>query len=173
MTLLSPHFDLSEFERSERADRLGISNKANMDQLLALKALAQNIMEPIRVRAGLPITITSGLRVDELNEATPGSSKTSQHRTGQACDFTIKGVSPSQACLWIFIRCSDLPWDQMILEYANPMDPSRGWVHISHVAGGPNRKQVLHASKEFKGYRSGLPDWVNHEPRTTKLRFVS
>lgn len=164
-------FRLAEFERSDRADRLGILNKANEVQTENLKELCANLMDPIRVRAQRPVTILSGLRVDQLNAATPGSSKTSQHRTGEACDFRIKGVSPAATALWLVESCGDLIWDQLILEYAVQGDQNRGWNHISFSRLGKNRRQVLHASTSFSGYRAGLPDWVADEPRADIRRI--
>lgn len=50
------------------------------------KSLVDN-MNVIRKKYGVPITITSGYRCQTYNDSLIGSSKTSKHLTGQACDW--------------------------------------------------------------------------------------
>lgn len=53
--------------------------------------LAQNL-QAIRDFVNVPVTITSGLRSVSSNSNLIGSSKTSQHLYGEACDFVITGL---------------------------------------------------------------------------------
>ncbi len=53
--------------------------------------LAQNL-QAIRDFVNVPVTITSGLRTVSSNSILIGSSKTSQHLYGEACDFVITGL---------------------------------------------------------------------------------
>lgn len=163
---LSPHFTLEEFLVSATADRMGIKNVPSKKQLAALKALVENVMEPLRVKLAAPVNILSGLRVEALNAVTPGSSNTSQHTLGEACDFRVSGYSVADVTHWLAL--SDLPFDQLILEFASEAVPASGWTHVSF--GSRRRRQVLTASRSKTGktvYSEGLPAWVASRPLVT------
>jgi hypothetical protein len=68
-----------------------------------------------------------------------GSRSTSQHAKGEAADFEVPGVANIELARWIR---DTLDFDQLILEFHDPDDPTAGWVHCSYRAGG-NRKQSL------------------------------
>lgn len=151
--MLSKNFALSEFTASATADKLGLINEPNQQQVIALAALANVIMQPIRNQWGR-LVITSGSRGTSLNAAVGGSS-TSQHSTGTACDFVSPEHDLRDICEWI-VNESGLEWDQLILE--ENAAGSR-WIHISHNHLGENRKQVLNAYVDSNGkasYRQGL-----------------
>lgn len=83
--------------------------------------------------------VTSGFRSKALNDATPGSSKTSQHSKAEAIDFEIIGVC--NKTLWYVLRIF-LRFDQLILEFHKNGKPQSGWIHVS-IKKGKNRGQVL------------------------------
>jgi hypothetical protein len=156
---LSPHFTLAELTRSEAATRGGFSNTPDAKATAALAALCNNVLEPLRVKLGKPIRINSGYRGPEANKAVSGSP-TSQHccKNGDAAtDIEVDGMA--NLALAKLIIDLDLPFDQLILEFFSPTDPSAGWVHASHKAAGPNRREVLTAMKvDGKTvYSKGLP----------------
>ena len=74
---LSDHFTLNELTKSQTALRLGIDNTPDDEQIENLKALCENILEPVRDKYG-PLTPSSGFRSIPLCE-TIGSSVKSQH----------------------------------------------------------------------------------------------
>jgi len=132
---LSPHFKLSEMIRSEIASREGIDNYPKDEAIIHnLKALCQNVLEPVRQHFGKPISPTSGYRCLTLNRLLK-SKDTSQHVQGQAADFVVPGVSKSIAMQWIR---DNLEYDQLIDEYGNG-----GWIHVSYRANGGNRKSFF------------------------------
>ena len=98
--ILSKNFTLKELVASQTADRKGINNNPNEDQINSLKALCENILQPVRDHFGKVVSVSSGFRSEELCEAI-GSSKTSQHAKGQAADFEIFGVSNQELVIWI------------------------------------------------------------------------
>ena len=147
---LSKHFTLEEFEKSQTATRKGIKNKAGAGEIKNLGDLCYEVLEPVRIKFDKPVTITSGYRSEELCEAI-GSKKTSQHNTGNACDFEIAGVSNLEVALWIENHCD---FDQLILEYYTG-EANSGWIHVSYKDGS-NRKQVL--TFDGKSYTNGLPE---------------
>ena len=89
---LSKNFSLKELVASQTADRKGINNNPNEDQINSLKLLCEKVLQPVRDHFGKVVTVSSGFRSEELCEAI-GSSKNSQHAKGQAADFEIFGVS--------------------------------------------------------------------------------
>ena len=134
---LSEHFTLNELTKSQTALRLGIDNTPNDEQIENLKALCENILEPVRDKYG-PLTPSSGFRSIPLCEAIKSSAK-SQHAKGEAADFEVMGTDNLKLATWIKER---LMFDQLILEFYKDGDPNSGWVHCSFKKGD-NRKEVL------------------------------
>lgn len=132
---LSPHFTLDEFTRSQTAARWGIDNTPNETVLANLHKTAA-FMEEVRRICAAPITISSGYRCMELNRKI-GGSITSQHMTGQAVDFTAKGLSLEDTMQRLIL--SNLDYDQLILEY-------NSWIHISW--SDKPRRQTLEIDRE-------------------------
>lgn len=138
---LSENFWLEEFLRSQTATRHGIDLESYLtDEILAnLKRLCQDILQPIRYAAEVPLIVTSGFRPEVLNELI-GGSKTSAHMEGRAADFRLHGYTPFQACN--LILGLPLEFDQLILEFNQ-------WVHIGIARTGFDpRLQLLTAKKE-------------------------
>lgn len=105
-----------------------------------LNALALMILQPIRDHVGRPCDITSGYRCWAKNTATPGSSKTTQHVSGEAADFSVPGFTDAELRdLWLWIGWrSGLPFGQVIFEDRRPDEPNKGaWIHVS--LGAPYR----------------------------------
>ena len=87
---LSRNFTLSELIKSDTAIRKGINNNPNAEQIEKLKALCENILQPVRDHFGR-VKITSGFRSVDLCLAI-GSSSNSQHAKAEAADFECIGV---------------------------------------------------------------------------------
>lgn len=156
--MLSKNFALSEFTASATADKLGLINEPNQQQVIALAALANVIMQPIRDHYRSRVIISSGYRGPALNTAI-GGSMTSQHSLGEAADFTVKGYSCKEVAEWIAYE-SGLDFDQLIWErqYGEDGGLIKEWLHISYVRTGGNRRQVLSAYVKPEGteYVAGL-----------------
>ena len=140
---LSENFSLSEFTKSQTAERKGIDNTPSAEHQENLKSLCTSILQPIRDHFGRVVSVSSGYRSPTLCVAL-GSRSTSQHAKGEAADFEIFGVSNKELADYIHFN---LNYDQLILEYWKPTDPNSGWVHCSYT-NGDNRKQYLRAYKE-------------------------
>ena len=141
--IISEHLSLSELIRSDSAKRLGVSNMPTAEHIINLKALAENIFEPIRAHFRCPIYISSGYRSAELNKALNGA-KTSQHLKGEAIDIDMDGSSNgvTNAMVYDFI-ITKLDFDQVIWEHGNTENPA--WVHVSYKKNGPQRHDILRA----------------------------
>jgi zinc D-Ala-D-Ala carboxypeptidase len=136
---LSRNFTLSELTKSDTAIRRGINNNPNAEQIEKLKALCENILQPVRDHFGR-VKVTSGFRSVELCLAINSSEK-SQHARAEAADFECIGVDNAELFDWIK---NNLQPDQLILEFYTPGEPNSGWIHCSWVADQP-RASFLHA----------------------------
>lgn len=131
MILLSEHFTLDEFTRSDLAIRHGIDNTPSPEVINNLKKTAA-LLEEVRFLFNKPIVISSGYRCAVVNTLVNGAAN-SAHVLGLAVDFTIPRYGdPYKVCK--AISQSDMDFDQLILEYDS-------WVHIGLAA--KNRKQLL------------------------------
>ena len=136
---LSRNFSLQELIKSDTAIRKGIDNNPNADQVEKLKALCENILQPVRDHFGR-VKVTSGFRSVDLCMAI-GSSANSQHAKAEAADFECMGTDNAELADWIN---QNLDYDQLILEFYTPGEPNSGWIHCSYTTDQP-RKQFLHA----------------------------
>ena len=141
---LSRNFTLSELTKSDTAIRKGINNNPNAEQIEKLKALCENILQPVRDHFGR-VKVTSGFRSAELCVAI-GSSVNSQHARAEAADFEVIGTDNAELFDWIK---DNLTPDQLILEFYTPGEPNSGWIHASWVEFNP-RCQYLRAYREDK-----------------------
>lgn len=123
---LSKNFTLSELTKSNEAARWGIDNTPTGEVVENLKALAENILQPVRDHFGV-VTVSSGYRNKAVN-AKAGGSATSDHIKGFAADFEVYGVQNKVLAEWIR---DNLKFTQLILEFPG-QNPNDGWVHCSY-----------------------------------------
>ncbi len=149
---LSTNFSLEELVASDTAARSGIDNTPDADTLGRLRLLARALESVREVLDGKPIHVNSGYRSLALN-AKVGSKSTSAHVSGLAADIVCPSFGrPIDVCR--AIRDSQIPFDQVILEFYDP-PKSGGWCHfaIAH-AGLVGRRECLTIDKN--GARMGL-----------------
>ena len=141
---LSKHVSHREGVYSITAQRLGLDNIPNDEQLESMGTIAAKVFEPLREFVGGPIKINSFFRSEKLNKAIGGSSK-SQHCKGQAIDIDDTYGHATNAEMYNWVK-DNLDFDQMIWEFGNDKNPD--WVHISYVNKEVNRNRCLKAYKE-------------------------
>lgn len=174
---LTNNFTLAELTKSATADRLEIDNslvtgRNNDTHLIAnLAFLAGKVLQPIRENYNIPFAPSSGYRCLDLEQVlcrpaidrylslnsdntVAGYLAKKQHPKGCAADIELPGVNNLLLARWIERH---LEFDQLILEFYKPTDPTAGWVHVSYDSRGQNRKEVLTIGAT--GGRSGLPDF--------------
>lgn len=134
---LSPHFTLYEFTRSGVAIDNDIDNTPNERQTVALEALCNNILEPLRQQFG-PIIVSSGFRSRRVNSLA-GGSPASQHMKGEAADIVV-GSEDRATRLFNFVK-SNLDFDQLILEPLS--SPTPRWLHVSYTTRHKNRHSIV------------------------------
>ena len=143
---LTANFSLDELIKSQVAERKGINNNPSPAQIENLKALAVNILQPIRSQFDKPLIISSGFRCAQLCLEI-GSSINSEHcadNKSAAADFEIPGIDNKELAEWIK---SNLEYNQLILEFYRDGEPSSGWVHCSYSTD-LNKKQSLIAYRQ-------------------------
>lgn len=86
------HFSLSEFIKSETAQHLGVDNIPDFDDVARLVDLCEFVLDPIRVKWGQPIIISSGYRDPAVNSAV-GGVPNSAHMIGAAADICLPSWS--------------------------------------------------------------------------------
>lgn len=149
--LIGKYLTLEECCKSATAIRLGIDNRPNQQQIIALQALAINVYDKVCEKFLLKIPVTSGFRSKELNAAISNSSASSQHMRGEAFDLDLDGTTNgvTNAQLFNYIK-QHLDFDQLIWEFGTSSNPD--WVHVSYDVSGKNRKNVLKAFRENGRY---------------------
>ena len=126
------YFSISELIHSDTAVLHNINNMPDINSLDNMLNLIFYVLNPIRERIKKPMIITSGYRNKEVNRLV-GGKDTSQHLKGQAVDFVIQGMKPSEIIYLIRNMC--IEYDQLINEYDK-------WVHISFNKGN-NRQEAF------------------------------
>ena len=146
---LSKNLTLAECTKSNTAQRLGIDNTPDDDWTIEnLRAVAEDVFQPLRDSFATPIYVSSGYRSEELNAAI-GGSKRSQHIQGRALDLdadVFGGCSNGEIFRFIL---NNLTFDQLIWEFGDQDNPD--WVHVSYVRDGLNRGRCLKACRDDRG----------------------
>jgi zinc D-Ala-D-Ala carboxypeptidase len=155
---ISRYLSLEEATKSPTAIRLGLDNQPNPEQLKNMIFVATEIFDPVRQYIQGPLYASSFFRSPELNAAIGGSSKTSQHMSGEAIDIDADVFNYSTNVEIFYFIKDHLIWDQLIGEYPNPAGDF-SWVHVSKTRTG-NRGEVLIKLKDkyiqFKQYKVGM-----------------
>jgi hypothetical protein len=138
MTRISHNFTLEELYASNTAAKKGIDNTPGEQEVINLTYLVARVLQPLRTDLGIPITISSGYRSPQLNNAVSGA-KNSQHLTGQAADIAINGDIQKGRRIFEWIKKRYI-FDQLIWEHNKA---GVYWIHVSYNAFGANRGQVI------------------------------
>jgi len=141
---LSKNLSLREVTKSITAERLGVKNVPDKEDIANLIDIATHVFQPLRDHFDVPIAVSSGFRSKELNKAV-GGSRTSEHMVGRALDLDADihgGVTNKE--IFEFIK-KNLEFNQLIWEFGNDENPE--WVHVSYHKGN-NKKRVLRAMRD-------------------------
>lgn len=134
------NFKLSEFFVSSTADKNGIKNEPSLDERATIERninlLVDNVLDPIRDKFCAPVIITSGYRCPRVNKLVGGANN-SQHMSGCAADFHIKGFTYLMM-LQVFLNVYDtMEFDQLIYYR------SKNIIHVSYVENGNRHEAFL------------------------------
>lgn len=143
MGTISKNFSYHEFEASRTAKERRIINVITSAEVRdSIKALVDNLLQPLRDEAGVPLRISSGYRCPELN-AKVGGVPTSQHVKGQAADVWCATLTPYD--LARIVVEEELEFDQMILY--------PGFLHLSFDKNKDEQRMELLYNKAYTGKR--------------------
>ena len=124
------NFKLSEFFVSSTADKNGIKNEPSLDARATIERninlLVDNVLDPVRDVVNAPIIITSGYRCPQVNRLVGGVDN-SQHMSGCAADFRVRGFTPSMMYKVFLYIYDALDFDQLIFYR------SKNFIHVSYV----------------------------------------
>lgn len=138
--ILTQHFRLSEFSRSQTADSHGIDNSVPEELIPSLRNLCEQVLEPLREHFNKPVVISSGYRCPKLNRLVGGVSN-SQHQKGEAADIHIP--SSTEGHDWFLWIEENTCFDQLIWERKG----NTRWIHVSCKRDlRKNRQSVLQSS---------------------------
>ena len=128
------YFSISEMLKSDTAIKNKLWNGAPKEAEENLRALVDEVLDPLREAYGRPIRVNSGYRCPKLNNLV-GGTPNSQHMRGEAAD--IQPVVGNEADLPELARIliENGKFDQLII--------SPTFIHVSYRKLGWNRKQVL------------------------------
>lgn len=112
------NFTPEEFLHSDTAEKHGLNNEPNLNQLTAGMSLADKMQE-LRDAIKKPFKINSAFRSSEVNQKV-GGAPNSWHTQFLACDFNIEGMQPVEA--FEVIKASKISVDKVFVE--------RGCVHL-------------------------------------------
>ena len=132
---LTENFTLNELVYSATAEKNKIDNRPSVQVVANLKALCENVLQPLRNALGCPIVISSGFRCAVLNKKV-GGQPNSQHLMGQAADLVVPQKNLKD--VFNYIK-SHLNYDQLLYEYSK----TDKWIHVSFRNDGHNRKQAI------------------------------
>lgn len=122
MSLLSEHFEQSEFEKD---------SPLPPECVPVYTFICQNLLEPIRAQFDEPMDVTSGYRPPYANVVAHGASRSEHVATANwgAVDFVFASMKADMRRVFDYIRNSQLQFHQVILEHgANGTDI----IHISY-----------------------------------------
>jgi hypothetical protein len=151
--------------RSDTALKMGIWNGANLEHEENMRALVENVLDPLRARYGHPIYVSSGYRCPKLNNAVNGALN-SQHMRGEAADIYANGVGPSTGSGTSMDENLKLAqmiaeagnFDQMILEEVPENSLNPRWIHVSYKRLGWNRQNILKKVAGKAGFITVKPE---------------
>ncbi len=142
---LSQHFSLAELTHSTLATEQSIANIPSENQIENLRALCENVLEPLREHAGTPVYINSGYRCRKLNDKVNGSPN-SQHLRGEAADIRVPSNTVGNE--WFLWLMNNTHFDQLIKERVH-RNSKYFWIHVSY-SRVHNRQQVINNFIKYK-----------------------
>ena len=128
------HFTISELLKSNTALKHKLWNGAPKEAEENLRALVDEVLDPLREAYGKPIRVSSGYRCPKLNTLV-GGNLNSQHMRGEAADIQPVIGNESDLDELARILIANGKFDQLILY------PT--FIHVSYKRLGWNRKQIL------------------------------
>lgn len=143
---LSPHFSFNELTNTSHSEVLPQNREYAKAFMKQLKYTA-GALEEVRELLGVPMTITSGYRMPQLNKAVGGSA-TSKHTQGLCADFIPIGMSVKEAFAKITANKDKLlSVRKVIIEGVK----GKNWIHLQAKVS-TDEPTELYATSDGKIY---------------------
>lgn len=143
---LSPHFSFNELTNTSHTEVLPQNREYAKAFMKQLKYTA-GALEEVRELLGVPMTITSGYRMPQLNKAVGGSA-TSKHTQGLCADFIPIGMTVKEAFAKITANKDKLlSVRKVIIEGVK----GKNWVHLQAKVSADEPTE-LYATSDGKTY---------------------
>lgn len=159
---LSRHFYMRDVAKNNLALRYNIDNTPSSQVLEKARDLAVHVLDPIVDEFAVTFVPVFWYRCEALEKLVNKKQyetwvirkgyerptdenwkeffELKSHPRGEAVDIEIPGVTPTYLSSWIRTRVPE--FDQLILEYPRPSDPTSGFVHVSY-SWAKNRNEVF------------------------------
>lgn len=141
---LSPHFTLEEFQHER--------NLVPLETVPCLTQMCRLLLEPIHAQFDRPFHVTSGYRSPSENHDAHGVVKSQHIYTAEHCavDGYFDGMAEDMRPVFDWIRQSQLPFDQVILEHGK----SGEVIHLSYTTSVPRRQALEGKTANQSAYKS-------------------
>lgn len=143
MITISKNISYKEATRSNTAIKHGIENAPTIEELKAMRLVAEKVFQPLREWYKKPIQINSFFRSIELNSKIGGATY-SQHVKGEAIDID---TDEDNAKLFNYIL-NNLDFDKLIWEFGDDYQPA--WIHVSYRESN-NRNEAYKIYRDSEG----------------------
>jgi len=145
----APNFSKTEFEKSATADRHGVENVIPEYRVAAVQNVARNL-QIVRDLFPYSMRINSGYRSPALSALInpntafdspprPHNRRPSQHCFGEAADVEAPPIHNIELGMLLVSRTD---FDKLIFEAVSPIDPQKGWIHVSYALNRDPRREV-------------------------------
>ena len=129
--VISKFLTYREVTQSVHAASMTSANAPDSRQLFLIQVFGKEYFDPLRVRVGSPLYVSSLFRSKEVNRAV-GGAKNSEHQITDdvvAVDIDQDGRGKVVNRALFFIIKDETNFRKLIWEFGTPMSPS--WVHVS------------------------------------------
>jgi len=141
MKKISKHISYKEAVRSNAANRLGIDNTPNDQQLDRMVYVAEKSFEPVRVDLNARIYVSSFFRCPDVNVKIGGSA-TSFHPLGAAIDADADPYGETTNREIFISAINNSEFTELIYEYPTYDLSDCAWVHMACVKGRENERKI-------------------------------
>lgn len=149
--MVSRFLSYQEAYYSPTAARLGIDNTPTQAQEAVVSHLAHNLFDPLRIKVGGPVYVSSCFRSRELNEAVRGAAMSDHQVLGDVAAIDIDQDGKSQISnATIFRTAREMRYYKLIWEFGTDKNPA--WVHLAYSTDETkNSKKYTYRAKPVGG----------------------
>jgi hypothetical protein len=149
--MVSQYVSHREAYYSPTAERLGISNTPTEEQEALVRWVAVEFFDPLRIKIGKPLYISSFFRTPALNQAVGGAPASDHQAFGDtaALDIDNDGKNTISNAEVFFVVYNEMSYYKLIWEFGTVHGPA--WVHVAYSTDpAKNEKKYTYRAKRLK-----------------------